>query len=134
MRFYNLPFPLGIFHRKFTYNSNATNNVISLLVVQKADFPFAQVPVPTVTYKDDQEPIVTLLCSFNFSNWNNVSFEIQWFIDGSGSKPQRLCENSDSQCDVRNVELSGSEYVDPHFRPGSQVIELVQSASFSVSN
>lgn len=97
--------------------------IVSLSVpAQKVDFPFALVPVPTITFKDDKEALVTLLCSFNFPHWNNVSFEIQWFIDGVGSKPKKICEDSEMPCDERNIELSGSNTVDPHFRPGSQVI------------
>ena len=64
---------------------------------------------------------MTLLCQFHFPNWNNVSFEIQWFVNGQGSTPYRLCENSDVQCDQRNIPLSSDENTSPRFKAGDSV-------------
>lgn len=80
-------------------------------VLMKKDFPFTKVPVPRVNYVDDTEPQVTLKCSFQFPTWGNVSFEVQWFVNGSGLTPIRICGNqSESTCNRRGFLLGTSEY------------------------
>ena len=70
-----------------------------LLVLSRADFPFDQVPVPNVTYINDNEIKVTLKCNFTVPPWGNVSFEIQWFVNGNASKPAAQCDDpATSQC------------------------------------
>lgn len=84
-------------------------------VSQKIDFPFALVPVPSIAYVDDEEEIVTLTCTFNFPSWTNVSFEIQWFVNGNSSTPSRICDEPGNSCNTRSASTS-------NFRPGDQVI------------
>ena len=80
-------------------------------VLIKKDFPFAKVPVPRVSYLNDTEPQVTLKCSFDFPTWDNVSFEVQWFVNGRGVTPTRICDNpNESTCDRRESLLGTSEY------------------------
>lgn len=88
---------------------------------KKVDFPLAKVPVPSVKYLDDEEEMATLLCQFEFPNWGNVSFEMQWFVNGKGYNPDRICESTDKECDKRSFQLSSSDTVTPHFKPGENV-------------
>lgn len=84
------------------------------------DFPFANVPVPNISYVDNGEPS-TLKCSFNFPTWNNVSFKIHWFENGKGKPPKTICENpNESKCDIRHSELRSAD-----FEAGSWVITSV---------
>ncbi|XP_066017326.1 uromodulin [Pocillopora verrucosa] len=74
------------------------------------DFPFANVPVPNISYVDNGEPS-TLKCSFNFPTWNNVSFKIHWFENGKGKPPKTICENpNESKCDIRHSELRSADF------------------------
>ena len=66
--------------------------LIFFVVSLKKDFPFANVPVPNVTYLDDGKKMITLKCDFVVPNWDNVSFEIQWFVNGRGLGPV-VCDN-----------------------------------------
>lgn len=59
--------------------------------------------------------MVTLTCTFNFPSWTNVSFEIQWFVNGNSSTPSRICDEPDNSCNTRSASTS-------NFRPGDQVI------------
>lgn len=87
-------------------------------VLIKKDFPFANVPVPKVTYVNDNEPQVTLNCSIHFPTWNNVSFEVQWFVNGRGVTPTQICDNpNESRCNQREFHLGTLEY-----KPGDTVI------------
>lgn len=72
--------------------------VFFLLVLRKADFPFDQVPVPSVAYIDDTEITVTLNCDFKVPPWGNVSFEIRWFVNGEVSKSAQCDDPATSQC------------------------------------
>ena len=102
-------------------------------VAKKVDFPFAKVPVPSVKYLDDKEEMVTLLCQFEFPNWGNVSFEIQWFVNGRGYNPDRICESTDVKCDKRSFELSSCQATTPHFKPGDNVkYQLLRSVNLVV--
>ena len=90
-----------------------------ILVRIKKDFPFADVPVSSVSYVDEKEAEVTMNCSFDFATWDNVSFEIQWFVDGRGVTPTTICDNpEESTCNPPRFSLLGkSEY-----GPGDTVI------------
>ena len=89
-----------------------------LKVLIKKDFPFADVPVPSVSYVNDTEATVTMKCSFVFPTWDNVSFEIQWFVNGRGVTPTVICKNpNESICNRRYTRLGTSEY-----GPGNTVI------------
>ena len=80
-------------------------------VLIKKDFPFANVPVPSVHYVNDTEPQVTLKCSFDFPTRDNVSFEVQWFVTGRSVTPTLICDNpNESTCDRRESLLGTSEY------------------------
>ena len=72
----------------------------------KADFPFAQVPVPNVTYLDDREVKITLKCDFQVPPWRNVSFEVQWYVNGKGLRPVHCDDPDKSQC----AHLRSSNY------------------------
>lgn len=76
------------------------------LVLLKADFPFAQVPVPNVTYLDDREIKITLKCDFQVPPWGNVSFEVQWYVNGRGLGPVHCDNPNASQC----AHLRSSNY------------------------
>ena len=77
----------------------------------KKDFPFAQIPVPSVNYVNDTEPKVTLKCSFDFPTWDNVSFEVQWFVSGRRATLSSICVNrEESTCNQRYSLLETSEY------------------------
>lgn len=76
------------------------------------------VPVPSVNYVNDSEPQVTLKCSFDFPTWDNVSFEIQWFVNGKGVTPTIICDNpNESTCNRRHSLLGARDY-----KPGDTVI------------
>ena len=87
--------------------------VFFLLVLRRADFPFDQVPVPSVTYIDDTEITVTLNCDFKVPPWGNVSFEIQWFVNGNASKPAAQCDDPlTSECSLlRHYEYGLGSHV-----------------------
>ena len=68
------------------------------LVQQKQDFPFSDVPVPKVTYLDDGKEEVTLKCDFDVPTWGNVSFEIQWFVNGRGLGPAECDDPDNNKC------------------------------------
>ena len=83
-----------------------------LLVLRRADFPFDQVPVPKVTYINDNEIKVTLKCNFTVPPWGNVSFEIQWFVNGKASKPAAQCDDpATSQCSHLRYYQLGSHVI-----------------------
>lgn len=83
---------------------------------RRAVFPFDQVPVPSVTYIDDTKIQVTLKCDFTLPPCCNVSFEIQWFVNGNASKPAAQCDDPlTSECS----RLNHSEY-----QLGSHVISF----------
>lgn len=64
-----------------------------------------------MNYVNDSEPQVTLKCSFDFPTWDNVSFEIQWFVSGRGLTPTTICDNpNESTCNRRDSLLGTSEY------------------------
>jgi len=79
-------------------------------VLIKKDFPFAKVPVPTVSYLNDTEPQVTLKCSFDFPTWGNVSFDVQWFVNAKGVKTTTICDNPNEKCNRREFELTTTDY------------------------
>ena len=89
--------------------------LVFLLVLRRADFPFDQVPVPSVIYLDDTEITVTLNCDFEVPPWRNVSFEIQWFVNGKVSKSAQCDDPATSQC----AHLQHHEY-----QLGSHVISF----------
>lgn len=64
---------------------------------------------------------MTLLCQFDFPDWGNVSFEIQWFVNGKGSTPDRICESTDDECEKRSFPLFSERSTNPHFKPGDNV-------------
>lgn len=70
------------------------------------DFPFDKVPIPRVTYLDDGKEIITLKCDFDVAPGNNVSFEIEWFINGTGLGPTSCDDPGASNCG----QLEKSEY------------------------
>ena len=73
-------------------------------------------PVPSVTYIDDTKIQVTLKCDFTLPPCRNVSFEIQWFVNGNASKPAAQCDDPlTRECS----RLNHSEY-----RLGSHVISF----------
>ena len=83
-------------------------------------------PVPYVTYLDDNEKTVTLKCYFDFPAANNVSFKIQWFVNGGGAKASTICENpNEGSCDRRHVRLTTSDY-----QLGDQVNDCKFSLTF----
>lgn len=64
-----------------------------------------------MSYLNDAKPEVTLKCSFDFPTWGNVSFEVQWFVNGGGVTPKRICDNlNESSCNLREFQLNTSEY------------------------
>ena len=79
-------------------NLSLSSACFFLLVLRRADFPFDQVPVPSVTYIDDTEITVTLNCDFTVPPWGNVSFEIRWFVNGEVSKSAQCDDPATSQC------------------------------------
>ena len=86
------------------------------LVLLKADFPFAQVPVPSVTYlndaKDQEDIKVTLKCDFQVPPWGNVSFEVQWYVNGKGLGPAQCDDPDKSQCaHLRYPDYEPNNYV-----------------------
>ena len=110
-----------VFLAKINEKSNHLRMILTFfllfffLVSQKIDFPFVLVPVPSIAYVDDGEEMVTLTCTFNFPSWTNVSFEIQWFVNGNSSTPSRICDEPGNSCNTRSASTS-------NFRPGDQVI------------
>lgn len=70
------------------------------------DFPFAKVPIPRVTYLNDSKVIITFKCDFDVPPGNNVTFEIQWFINGKGLRPAPCDNPGTSNCG----QLKKSEY------------------------
>ena len=77
----------------------------------KADLPFAQVPVPNVTYLNDGEMEITLTCDFQVPPWGNVSFEVQWYVNGKGLRPVQ-CDDPDIECaHLRSSDYSLGSYV-----------------------
>ena len=86
-------------------------------VLIKKDFPYASVPVPRVNYVNDSEPQISLKCSFDFPKSDNVSFKVQWFVNGKGVTPTIICDNpNESTCNRRDSLLGPSEY-----KPGDTV-------------
>ena len=84
-----------------------------VIVLQRKDFPLAEVPVPKVTYLDDNEMHVTLKCYFDYPTANNVSFEIQWFVNGvvSTASTLTICTfANEGSCDKRHATLSTNNY------------------------
>ena len=84
-----------------------------VLVLTRKDFPLAEVPVPDVTYLKDNEIRVTLKCDFEFPTTSNVSFKIQWFVNGeeSTASTATICENpNEGSCDQRYATLSTNDY------------------------
>lgn len=110
-----------VFLAKINEKSNHFRMILTFFLLfffsvsQKIDFPFALVPVPSIAYVDDGEEMVTLTCAFNFPSWTNVSFEIQWFVNGNSSTPSRICDEPGNSCNTRSASTS-------NFRPGDQVI------------
>ena len=94
-------------------NLSLSSACFFLLVLRRADFPFDQVPVPSVTYIDDTEITVTLNCDFKVPPWGNVSFEIQWFVNGNASKPAAQCDDPlTSECSLlRHYEYGLGSHV-----------------------
>ncbi|XP_022787242.1 von Willebrand factor D and EGF domain-containing protein-like [Stylophora pistillata] len=81
----------------------------------KKDFPFAEIPVPNISYValqsgefTDEKP--KLNCSFNFSTRKNVSFYIQWFISGEVVLNETICESPEDSCNLRYSLLFQSKY------------------------
>ena len=82
------------------------------LVLVKADFPFAQVPVPNVTHLDNGERKITLKCHFQVPPWGNVSFEVHWYVNGKGLGPANCDDPDTSQCaDLRSADYPLGSYV-----------------------
>ena len=84
-----------------------------VLVLTRKDFPLAEVPVPVVTYFKDNEIRVTLKCDFDFPTTSNVSFKIQWFVNGNESTASNttICKNpNECSCDQRYANLSTNDY------------------------
>lgn len=110
-----------VFLAKINEKSNHLRMILTFFLLfffsvsQKIDFPFALVPVPSIAYVDDGEEMVTLTCTFNFPSWTNVSFEIQWFVNGNSSTPSRICDEPGNSCNTRIASTS-------NFRPRDQVI------------
>lgn len=46
---------------------------------------------------------------------------MQWFVNGKGYNPDRICESTDKECDKRSFQLSSYDTVTPHFKPGENV-------------
>ena len=84
------------------------------------DFPFAKVPTPNVTYLNDSEVEITLKCDFDVPPGKNVSFEIQWFINGKGLSPASCDDPRTSNCG----QLEKSEY-----KLGDQVLIFFPSSN-----
>jgi len=84
-----------------------------VIVLLRKDFPLAEVPVPHVTYLEDNEIFVTLKCYFDFPASGNVSFKIQWFVNGqeSTASAATICEfANEGSCDQRHTTLSTDDY------------------------
>lgn len=91
-----------------------------VIVLLRKDFPLAEVPVPHLTYLEDNEIFVTLKCYFDFPTSGNVSFKIQWFVNGqvSATSTATICEfANEGSCDQRRATLSKNSY-----KLGDQVI------------
>lgn len=82
------------------------------LVLLKADFPFAQVPVPSVSHLNDGEKMITLKCNFQVPPWGNVSFEVEWYVNGRGLGPVHCDDPDTSQCaHLRSADYQLGSYV-----------------------
>ncbi|XP_001626966.2 von Willebrand factor D and EGF domain-containing protein [Nematostella vectensis] len=46
------------------------------------DFPYSLLPMPSITYQKPAQVNITMLCQFEFQPWTNVSFQVEWFVNG----------------------------------------------------
>lgn len=84
-----------------------------VIVLLRKDFRLAEVPVPNVTFVEDNEIFVTLKCYFDFPTAGNVSFKIQWFVNGkeSTASSATICEfANEGSCDQRHATLTTNNY------------------------
>ena len=56
---------------------------------------------------------VTLLCEFDFPNWDNVTFEVQWIVDGEEAKvdgitAERVSRLEQGQDENNKIFVAGS--------------------------
>ena len=94
-----------------------------------ADFPYELVPKPRISYQNDQDlpGAVVLLCRFDFPQWSNVSFSVQWSTNRVKKTERLLCphaQNGNGQaCDIRESELHYERKLDngDGYMPGDEV-------------
>ncbi|XP_031572274.1 von Willebrand factor D and EGF domain-containing protein-like [Actinia tenebrosa] len=82
-------------------------------VLTIVDFPYDLIPTPKVTYLDDNSPEVKMLCKFEFPQWNNVSFSVDWYSSGRLFENQEICTSPDTPCNERQSILNHQDYGKP---------------------
>lgn len=61
------------------------------------EFSSENLGVPVISFMNDENVEVTLLCKVKvlngIQNWKNVSYKIEWFAEGTSLHEEKICGN-----------------------------------------